>query len=90
MLKIIIVIGIVAVVATWLYLIYILVRLHRLTNKAYKELYNEPDIEYTEEVIQREFGPCPETNKKIYDRQLEAEVAMHPKLQQMRTASTSK
>lgn len=103
---------IIIVILTWAYLVYLLVRLHRLINRAHKEMdmpkepwdddpmmkllrskatfdgqnYAEPapEPESTEEAIQKEFGPRPESAQKMYDRQMDVEAAMHPRLTQMR------
>ncbi len=101
-----------AAILTWAYLVYLLVRLHRLINKGYREIelrkepwdddpmmkllrskatfdsnnYAEaaPEPESTEDAIQKEFGPRPESAQKMYNWQLDAEAAMHPRLTQMR------
>jgi hypothetical protein len=103
---------IVIVILTYAYLVYLLVRLHGLINRAHKEMdmpkepwdddpmikllrskatfdsknYAEaaPEPESIEEAIQKEFGPRPEESQKMYDRQFDVEVSMHPRLTQMR------
>ena len=47
---------IVIVILTWAYLVYLLIRLHRLINRAYKGLEEAPEPESTEEAIQKEFA----------------------------------
>lgn len=47
---------IIIVILTWAYLVYLLIRLHRLINRAHKGLEKTPEPESTEEAIQKEFA----------------------------------